>query len=106
MTKYLYAAKYNSEGMKGLIKDGGSKRREAADQAIRSVGGKLESFYFAFGESDVYGVAEFPDDASAAALSATINSSGETTIKLTPLMTVEEMDQASKMSPKYRAPGR
>ena len=92
--------------MKGVMKEGGSKRREAAEQAIRSVGGKLESFYYAFGDVDVCGIVEFPDNASAAALSGIINSSGTVTIKLTPLMTVEELDQATKKMPSYRAPGR
>jgi uncharacterized protein with GYD domain len=106
MPKYLFEAKYTAEGMKGLVKEGGSKRREAAEQAIKSAGGKLESFYYAFGDTDVLGVAEFPDHVSAAALSGTINSSGTTTIKLTPLMTVEEIDQAAKKMTAYRAPGK
>ena len=106
MPKYLFAAKYTTDGIKGVMKEGGSKRREAADQAIRSVGGRLESFYFAFGDDDVYGVAEFPDHATAAALSGAINTSGTTTIKLTPLITVEEIDQASKKMPSYRALGK
>ena len=106
MPKYLFAAKYNADGMKGVMKEGGSKRREAADQAIKSTGGKLESFYYAFGDHDVYGVAEFPDHTSAAALSGIINASGTTTIKLTPLITVEEIDQAIKKMPQYRPPGK
>jgi len=106
MPKYLYSAKYNTEGMKGVWKDGGSKRREAADQAIKSVGGKMESFYFAFGDHDVVGIAELPDTASAVALSTTINASGETMIKLTPLITPEEVDQASRKMPQYRPPGK
>jgi len=106
MAKYLFQASYTSEGMKGVMKDGGSKRREAAEQAIKSGGGRLESFYFAFGDADVIGVVEFPDHASAAAVSGTINSSGTTTIKLTPLITIEEVDAAVKKSTQYRAPGR
>jgi len=106
MAKYLFQASYTSEGMKGVMKDGGSKRREAAEQAIKSGGGRLESFYFAFGDADVIGVVEFPDYASAAAVSGTINSSGTTTIKLTPLITIEEVDAAVKKSTQYRAPGR
>ena len=106
MPKYMFTAKYTVEGMKGVMKEGGSKRREAADQAIRSVGGRLESLYYAFGEHDVVGIAEFPDQLSAVALSTAINSSGTTTIKLTPLVTVEEVDQASKKVAQYRPPGR
>ena len=106
MAKYLYQARYTADGMKGVMKEGGSKRRDAAEQAIKSAGGRLESFYFAFGDADVLGVAEFPDQASAAALSGLINSSGTTTIKLTPLITVEEIDSAVKKSTQYRVPGK
>jgi uncharacterized protein with GYD domain len=106
MAKYLFEAKYTVDGMKGVMKEGGSKRREAADQAIRSVGGRLESLYYAFGDHDVVGIVEFPDQASATALSTVINSSGTTMIKLTPLITVEEVDQASKKMPQYRPPGK
>ncbi len=60
MPKYLFEAKYTADGMKGVMKEGGSKRRDAAEQAIKSVGGKLESLYYAFGDHDVLGIAEFP----------------------------------------------
>jgi uncharacterized protein with GYD domain len=106
MAKYLYQAKYTADGMKGVMKEGGSKRRDAAEQAIKSAGGRLESFYFAFGDADVVGVVEFPDHASAAALSGLINSSSTTTIKLTPLITIEEIDGAVKKSIQYRGPGK
>jgi len=106
MPKYLFEAKYTADGIKGVMKEGGSKRREAAEQAIKSAGGKLESFYFAFGDQDVLGIADFADHTSAVALSGTINASGTTTIKLTPLITVEEVDQAAKKMAQYRPPGR
>jgi uncharacterized protein with GYD domain len=106
MPKYMFAVKYTAEGMKGVMKEGGSKRREAAEQVIKSAGGKVESFYFAFGDHDVYGVADLPDNTSAAAVSGVINSSGAVSIKLTPLITVEEVDQAVKKMPQYRAPGK
>jgi uncharacterized protein with GYD domain len=106
MTKYLYEAKYTSEGMKGLMKEGGSKRHEAADQAMRSAGGKLESFYYTFGDSDVVGICDFPDQVSAIAVSMAINSSGMTMIKLHPLIPVEDVDQAAKKMTQYRPPGK
>ena len=106
MPKYLFEAKYTADGMKGVMKEGGSKRRDSADQVIKSAGGKLESLYYVFGDCDVLGVAEFPDNMSAAAVSGTINASGTTTIKFTPLITVEEVDQAAKKMTQYRAPGR
>jgi uncharacterized protein with GYD domain len=106
MPKYMFAVKYTAEGMKGVMKEGGSKRREAAEQVIKGAGGKVESFYFAFGDHDAYGVAELPDNTSAAAVSGVINSSGAVSIKLTPLITVEEVDQAAKKMPQYRPPGK
>lgn len=94
------------EGVKGVMKEGGSKRREAADQAIRSVGGKLESFYFAWGDVDALGIVDFPDQASAVALSGTINASGTVIIDLMPLISVEDVDKGVKMNAQYRPPGR
>jgi uncharacterized protein with GYD domain len=106
MAKYLFEAKYTAEGAKGVMKEGGSKRREAADQAIRSAGGKLDSMFFAFGDADVVGIVDFPDYVSAVAMSGAINGSGTTTIKLTPLITVEEVDRAAKKTTQYRPPGK
>ena len=88
------------------MKEGGSKRREAADQAIRSVGGKLESFYFAWGDVDAIGIVDMPDQASAIALSAVINASGTVILDLMPLIAVEDVDKGVKMTAQYRPPGR
>lgn len=105
MTKYLFQANYVGEGIKGLMREGGSKRRAAVDDALKSVGGSLESLYYAFGETDVVGVFDVPDQASAAALSLMINSTGAVNLHLTPLMTPEDIDEAAKKTPTYRAPG-
>ncbi|NCG24821.1 MAG: GYD domain-containing protein [Actinobacteria bacterium] len=105
MSKYLVTGSYNAEGAKGLMQEGGSKRLAAATAAIESVGGSVDSFYYAFGADDVIGIVDFPDDASATAVSLMINSSGAVSIKLTPLMTVEEIDAAAAKTASYRAPG-
>jgi uncharacterized protein with GYD domain len=105
MGKYLVMASYTADGAKGLLKDGGTKRRQAAEQVIKSVGGTLESFYFAFGESDAYVILDAPDQASAAAASLAINASGAVTTRTVVLLTPEDIDKAVKKSPKYRAPG-
>lgn len=60
MTKYLFEANYVGEGIKGLMREGGTKRRDAVVEALKSVGGSLECFYYAFGETDVLGVFENP----------------------------------------------
>lgn len=106
MPKYLIQASYTTEGIKGLMKDGGSKRRAAAESTMKGVGGKLEAFYFAFGETDVYAIADVPDNASAAAVALAVTGSGAVTARTTVLMTPEEMDQATKKTINYRPPGR
>ena len=105
MPKYLLQVNYVGEGVKGLLKEGGTKRRAAAEQAAKSVGATMESFYYAFGDTDVYVIGDFPDNASAAALALTVSASGAATVKTTVLMTCEELDAAVKKSPVYRAPG-
>jgi uncharacterized protein with GYD domain len=105
MTKYLFEANYVGEGIKGLMREGGTKRRDALVDALKSVGGSLECFYYAFGDIDVLGVFEVPDDAGAAALSLMINSTGNVNVRLKPLLTVEDIDEAAKKTPSYRAPG-
>jgi uncharacterized protein with GYD domain len=105
MGKYLLAASYTAEGAKGLAKDGGVKRREAAEQALKSAGAKLEAFYFAFGDSDAYVLIDAPDHASVAAASIAINATGAVHSKTIVLLTPEEMDQATKKAVSYRAPG-
>ncbi len=93
------------EGIKGLLKDGGTSRRAAAQKAIESVGGTMESSYFAFGETDVYVIAEVPDQVSMAALALTISARGAIATRTTALMTAQEVDAATKKTPSYRAPG-
>ena len=105
MAKYLFMARYVGKGIDGLRKEGGSARRAAAAEVLSSVGGKLESFYFAFGEDDVVGIADLPDSASATAFSLTINASGVVNLRLKPLITPEEVDAAAKKKVTYRPPG-
>ena len=105
MPRYLFAASYTAEGSKGLLKDGGSGRRSAIEKLAKSVGGKLEHLWFAFGQDDVFVVAELPDNASAAALSLTVGASGAVRCRTVQLLGVEELDQAAKKSLDYRKPG-
>jgi uncharacterized protein with GYD domain len=105
MKKYLIKASYNANGFKGLIEDGGSKRKLAVEKMLAGMGGKIESFYYAFGEHDVYVIAELPDDVTAAAVGLRINSSDLVSISTTVLLTPEDIDTASKKSVNYRAPG-
>lgn len=105
MPKYLVQASYVGEGLKGLLKEGGSSRRATIETLIKGMGGSLESFYYAFGEYDVFGVAEMPDNVTAAAFSMAINASGAVSARTTVLMTPEEVDEATKKTIAYRPPG-
>ena len=106
MPKYLVKCNYVGEGIKGLLKEGGSSRRAAVEQVIKSMGGKLETLYYAFGETDVYIIADAPDNASVAATCLLVASSGMVNLKTTVLMTPEELDIAAKKTPLYRPPGK
>lgn len=105
MPKYLIEASYTVEGVKGVQRAGGSSRRDAIAALAESVGGQLESFYFAFGERDVYTVVDLPDNESATAVALTVNASGAVKVRTTVLVTPEEVDAAAKRSVEYRAPG-
>jgi uncharacterized protein with GYD domain len=105
MGKYLVRGNYVGDGVKGLMEEGGTRRREAATAAIESVGGTVECFYYAFGDADVYGICEFPDEASATSFSLLVNSSGAVTLSMTPLMSAEDLDAAAAKTPSYRPPG-
>jgi uncharacterized protein with GYD domain len=106
MPKYLLQASYSAEGAKGLLKEGGSKRRAAAKILVESLGGKIDCFYFAFGKTDVVAIVDMPDGVSAAAASLAIGASGAVEGHITVLLTPEEIDQAAKKSPKYTPPGK
>lgn len=105
MPKFLFEARYGAEGVRGVAQQGGTGRREAIEQLFQSNGGKLEAFYFAFGETDVYALGELPDNATAAAIAMTINGDGRTTVRTVVLLAPDEVDAASKVSVDYRAPG-
>jgi len=105
MPKYLVQASYTVEGVKGFLKDGGSKRRAAVAQTVKSFGGKLETFYYAFGDTDVFVIVDAPDNVTLAAVSLAINAAGGVQTKTTVLLTPDEMDQAIKKEIKYQPPG-
>jgi len=104
MSKFLVRASYTSEGVQGLLKEGGSSRVEAVTQLTNGMGGSVECFYYAFGDDDVVGIIDMPDHASAAALSLAVNASGAVSVKATVLLTAEEMDEATKKTVNYRPP--
>jgi uncharacterized protein with GYD domain len=105
MAKYLWRVTYTPQGAEGLRKEGGTARRAAVERLTAQAGGKLESFYFALGESDVYVIADLPDLKTATAVSLAVNAAGAAHIQTVVLLTPEEMDAASKQAVDYRPPG-
>ncbi len=105
MAKYLGMAKYKAEGVRGVLKEGGSSRVATVTKLVKSMGGKLEAFYFAYGGHDAYVIVDVPDDATAIAVSMAVNASGVVTIEMVPLLTAKQVDEATTKVVKYRAPG-
>jgi uncharacterized protein with GYD domain len=105
MPKYLAKCNYVGEGVKGLLKEGGSSRRAIVEKLVESVGGTVEAFYYAFGETDLYVIADLPDNVTMTAVSLLVAASGAIDIKTTVLITPEEVDEAVKKTPSYRPPG-
>ena len=105
MPKYMIQGSFTQHGTKGLVEDGGTRRREAVDVAVSSVGGTLEAFYFTFGGDDVVIIFDVPSNAGAAALSLAAAATGAFEPRTTVLLTPEEMDTATRTKIDYRPPG-
>jgi uncharacterized protein with GYD domain len=105
MPKYLIEARYTTEGVKGVAAKGGSARRDAVAQTFEASGGKLEAFYFAFGDVDAFVIGELPNNEAATAVAMTVNASGAVSAKTVVLLTPEEVDSAAQASVQYTAPG-
>jgi uncharacterized protein with GYD domain len=105
MPKFLIKASYTTDGVRGLLKEGGTARRAAVTKLVEGLGGKVESFYYAYGENDAYVITDLPDAATGIAVSLAVNASGAVRLSTIPLITPEEIDAASKKSVGYRAPG-
>ena len=104
MSKYLIHASYTAEGAKGLRKVGGTARRAVVQKMVEGLGGRLEAFYFAFGENDAHVILDLPDNLTAAAISLAVTSTGAVSTKTTVLLTPEEIDQAVKNPVDYKPP--
>lgn len=104
MSKYLLEVNYTLDGVKGLLAQGGSARKAAAQAAAKSAGGKVDTYYFAFGSTDVYVIADLPDHAAAAALALTVSAGGGATVTTTVLLTPEQLDKSASTKVKYQPP--
>jgi uncharacterized protein with GYD domain len=105
MPKYLYRSSYTTEGARGLLREGGTSRRDVARRAAESAGGTLEGFYYAFGDTDVFIIADLPDNVAAASLKLAVAATGTITGDTVVLLTPEEIDDATRRQAEYRAPG-
>jgi uncharacterized protein with GYD domain len=105
MAKFLVKASYTAEGAKGVQSAGGTSRRDAVAKMAEGLGGSLESFYFAFGDTDAYVVLDLPDNRTAAAASIAVNTAGGASSEVVVLLTPEEIDSAANLSVDYRPPG-
>ena len=106
MPKYLWCVSYSTEGVKGVLKEGGTGRREAVEKLAANLGATIESFHVSFGEDDAYVIADIPDNPTAAAISLAVAGVGAARVKTVVLLTPEEIDEASKTSIVYRPPGK
>lgn len=105
MAKYLVVASYTAEGIKGIVSKGGTARKEAVTKMVTGLGGKVESFYFGFGEGDAFVTVDLPDNVSAAAVGLAVSATGLASTKTIVLLTAEEIDRAAKTQVTYKAPG-
>ncbi|MDE2944011.1 MAG: GYD domain-containing protein [Gemmatimonadota bacterium] len=105
MAKYMFRTSYTRSGLKGLIAEGGTGRREALRQTVESVGGTLEGFYYAFGDDDLILITDLPDSTAATTLSLNIAAAGALTVSVTVLIDPETVDAAVAQGVSYRPPG-
>lgn len=105
MPKYMVKGSFTQSGVQGIIKEGGTSRRETIGKMVEDLGGSLEGFYFGFGSTDVYFIAELPDAETATAISLAVGASGAVETETVVLITPEEMDAATKKSVDFRPPG-
>ena len=105
MAKYMLKVSYTQAGMKGVMKEGGTSRRTVVEKLAGNMGGTLESFYFAFGEHDVYVIADFPSNVDVAAVAMNVGAAGAASVQTTVLLTPEEVDEATQKVVEYKPPG-
>jgi len=105
MRTYLWRVSYSAAGTKGLLGEGGTSRRTTVEQLVGGLGGSIVAWFYAFGDDDLYVIANMPDDEAAAAVSLQVAASGAARIQTTVLLTAEQIDEAAKASVSYRSPG-
>jgi uncharacterized protein with GYD domain len=105
MGKYLFHGSFTADGLRGILKEGGTSRTKAVSTLAESLGGSLESYHFAFGDDSYFVIVDLPDDEAAAACALAVSASGAVSNSTIKLLTPAQVDAAIKLSPNYRAPG-
>lgn len=105
MPKYLVHGNYTQSGLEGVLAEGGTARKDAISGLMASVGGTVESMYYAFGDTDVFVVVDLPDNVTAAGVAMLVSAAGAATTSVTVLLTPEEVDAAVAVAVDYRPPG-
>jgi uncharacterized protein with GYD domain len=105
MGKFLFKVNYTTLGLQGLMKEGGNARKAVAEEAAGSVGGTVESFHFALGDTDAFIIAEMPDVVAAASVALKVSASGAVSVKTVALLDPDEIDAATGVEVSYQPPG-
>lgn len=104
VAKFMIKATYTAEGIAGLGREGGTERAEVVHSMIENSGGRVEAFYYAFGDYDLYVVGELPDNVTAAAIGIAVRAGAGVTAEVIPLITPEEIDEATRLPVTYQPP--
>jgi len=105
LPKYLFQVNYPGDSLKGILAKGGSVRKTAAQAAAKLLGGRVESFHFAFGATDAFVIADLPSNTAAAALAMSVSAGGGATVVTTVLLTPDEIDNAAGARVRFRPEG-
>ena len=102
--RYLFRATFTVDGVKNLQRQSATGFRAGVAKFFESVGGKLESWYFDYGNSTAYGFVDYPDEIAAATAQAAVNAGGFARVTYRPVLSVEDADKALARSVATRPP--
>jgi uncharacterized protein with GYD domain len=105
MPKFMFHGSYTASGAAGVLKDGGSGRTKAIEALAASLGGSIDSVYWATGKDDFFITGDLPDTKAAATLSLTVGASGAASVTTAELFTATDVDEIVGRRATYRAPG-
>lgn len=96
MPSYLVQVAYSSDALAKFIAKP-HDRTDTVRKVVEKLGGKLGPLYLSFGEYDVIGIFDMPDNINAAAFAFAISAGGSCkAVKTTPLMSTADAVTAMK----------